>query len=154
MDNIFVGDCRFNDTDTGLRLKSGRDRGGLIHNVWVKNVVMCDIAEEAVLVDSYYQEKVGDASQVAPVDVTADTPRFEGINIEGIICTDAERAIVIKGLPEMNVRDIKITNSSFDTRSGCTISHASDVTFSDVTFKVENGDILKQSHSKNIIIKP
>lgn len=40
MNNISVNNCRFIDTDTGLRFKSGRDRGGLITNVFVNNIVM------------------------------------------------------------------------------------------------------------------
>lgn len=150
MNNISVSRCRFIDTDTGLRFKSGRDRGGLITNVWVSDVVMCDIADEAILFDCYYQEKVGDGTDAPSAPITPNTPRFEGINIRGITCTDAGRAIVVKGLPEMNVRDINISNSSFNARSGCVINYADNVSLNGVTLDIATGKPLIQSHSKNI----
>ncbi|MCM1255727.1 MAG: glycoside hydrolase family 28 protein [Duncaniella sp.] len=78
MKNIYVNKCRFIDTDTGLRLKSGRDRGGMITDIWIDDVVMCDIAGEAVLFDCYYQEKVGDAADAPAAPLSPDTPELKG----------------------------------------------------------------------------
>lgn len=57
-----------------------------------------------------------------------------GVNINNITCTDADRAIVIKGLPEMNVQQITISNSTFEARNKSVINYASDVTLKNVKF--------------------
>lgn len=132
MNNIAVKRCRFIDTDTGLRFKSGRDRGGLVTNVFVEDIVMCDIAEEAILFDCYYQEKVGDAADAPSAPVTADTPRFDGITIRNIVCRDAARALLVKGLPEMNVKNVLIEDCSFKTAAGMTINHATGITLKNI----------------------
>lgn len=154
MKNIYVNKCRFIDTDTGLRFKSGRDRGGLITDVWVNDIVMCDIAREAVLFDCYYEEKVGDANDVDTAPLSPNTPEFRGIKIRNITCTDADRAIVIKGLPEMNVQDLTICNSTFDTRDKSVINYAANVTLENVKFVNTTENPINSNHSKNILILP
>lgn len=139
MENIMVRNCRFLDTDVGLRFKSGRDRGGLMTDVYVDSVVMCDIAEEAILFDSYYQEKVGDAENAPSAPVTADTPRFDGFHISNIICRDAGTAILCKGLPEMPVRNVDISNCSFTASRGAVINNAENFTLSKVKFSLPVG---------------
>lgn len=150
MNNIAVRHCRFIDTDTGLRFKSGRDRGGKIRNVWVDDTVMCDIADEAILFDCYYQEKVGDAADVSAEPVTADTPEFSHIRINHITCTDAGRAIVIKGLPESRVKDVTISNCSIKSRRGVVINHADGITLDNLTLKIESGDAVSTTGSSDV----
>lgn len=150
MNNISVRHCRFIDTDTGLRFKSGRDRGGKVSDIWVDDIVMCDIADEAILFDCYYQEKVGDAADVKPVPVTPDTPEFSHISISNVTCTDAGRAIVVKGLPERNVSDLSIMDTTIKSRRGIVINHASGVRLDNVTLQVEEGDAISTSGSENV----
>src|SRR5690606_19940005 len=52
--NLFVYDCSFIGTDIGLRFKTTRGRGGVVENIFIKNINMKDIANEAVLFDMYY----------------------------------------------------------------------------------------------------
>lgn len=139
MENIMVRRCRFIDTDVGLRFKSGRDRGGLMTNVYVDSIVMCDIADEAILFDSYYQEKVGDAENASSAPVTDDTPRFEGFHISNVICRDAGTAILCKGLPEMPVRNVEISDCSFTARRGAVINNARDFELKNVRFSLPEG---------------
>ncbi len=148
MENIMVRGCRFIDTDVGLRFKSGRDRGGLMTNVYVDSIVMCDIAEEAILFDSYYQEKVGDGENAQTAPVTADTPRFDGFHINNIICRDAGTAILCKGLPEMPVRNVSISNCSFTSRRGAVINNAEDFSLADITFSLPPGVPMISGKSK------
>lgn len=132
MHNIYVGNCRFLDTDIGLRFKSGRDRGGLMTGIYVDNIVMCDISNEAILFDSYYEEKVGDGKNALPAPVSNNTPIFKGFYISKIICRDAGRAIVMKGLPESNISDVIISDCKFTSKVGIILNHASDITIRDI----------------------
>lgn len=148
MRNIMVRRCRFIDTDTGLRFKSGRDRGGLMSGVFVRDVVMCDIAGEAILFDSYYEEKVGDGENVEPKPVTADTPVFRGFFISGIVCRDAGRAVVMKGLPEKRIADVEISDCTFTAREGMVINNAESVTLKDIRLQLSQGPVLKEHNSQ------
>ena len=150
MQNISVRNCRFIDTDTGLRFKSGRDRGGVISSVFVDNIVMCDIADEAILFDCYYQEKVGDAADAPAAPITENTPRFDGITIRNIVCRDADRAIVMKGLPEMNVKNIVIENGTFKSTTGMILNHASGITLKNLTFDTPKSRLMSASGSSDI----
>ncbi len=143
MERIMVRRCRMIDTDTGLRFKSGRDRGGLMTEIYVDSVVMCDIAGEAILFDSFYQEKVGDGENAEAAPVTPDTPRFDGFHISNVICRDAGTAILCKGLPEMPVRDVDITDCTFTAERGSVINNAVDFTLTNVTFNLPTG-LVKQ----------
>jgi len=55
--NIFVSDCSFIGTDIGLRFKTTRGRGGIVENIYIKNISMKDIVHEAILFDMYYFAK-------------------------------------------------------------------------------------------------
>lgn len=103
------------------------------------SVVMCDIAEEAILFDSYYQEKVGDAGNAVAAPVTADTPRFDGFHISGVVCRDAGTAILCKGLPEMPVRNVDISDCSFTSRRGAVVNNAQNFVLENVTFSLPEG---------------
>ncbi|MDE6370823.1 MAG: glycoside hydrolase family 28 protein, partial [Duncaniella sp.] len=154
MKDIMVRKCRFIDTDTGIRIKSGRDRGGEVRDIWIEDIVMCDIADEAILFDCYYQEKVGDARDVKPAEVTADTPRFGDVHISNVVCTDAARAILFKGLPEMPVSNVTISNTTISARSGAVINHAHGITLRDVTLVLPGNAEAVMSHDADGLSTP
>jgi len=43
MNNIWVTNNDFVNTDVGIRIKSSRGRGGLVHNVFIDHIYMRDI---------------------------------------------------------------------------------------------------------------
>ncbi|HVT83665.1 MAG TPA: glycoside hydrolase family 28 protein, partial [Chitinophagaceae bacterium] len=55
--NIYVSDCTFMGTDVGLRFKTTRGRGGIVENIFIKNITMKDIATQAILFDMYYMSQ-------------------------------------------------------------------------------------------------
>ena len=75
---------------------------------------MKDIVGEAILFDMYYaaQDPVPLAGEkreppkVETLPVTEATPQFRNFYIKNVVCNGAEKAIFVRGLPEMNVKDI------------------------------------------------
>jgi polygalacturonase len=55
--NIYVNNCTFIGTDIGLRFKTTRGRGGIVENIFIKDIYMKDIPAEAILFDMYYMAK-------------------------------------------------------------------------------------------------
>lgn len=132
--NIFVYDCSFMGTNIGLRFKTARGRGGVVENIYVKNIRMKDIVEDAILWDMYYFTKPPAAGQKADVPpVTEATPRFRNFHISGIVCNGAKRGIFIRGLPEMRVRDIGLDNIVLKTGKGAEIIEANDIRMKNIT---------------------
>lgn len=116
--NILVQNCQFLGTDVGLRFKSCRGRGGVVENIFIRNISMFDIQGDAITFDLYYGgksaievlesgEKVNNI-EAKPVDET--TPEFRDINIENIVCRHARRAMYFNGLPEKPIKNIHLKN--------------------------------------------
>ena len=129
--NIFVSDCSFIGTDIGLRFKTVRGRGGIVEKIYVKNINMRDIVHQAVFLDMYYFAKPPSIADVysgkATVDipaVTEATPRFRDIHISNIVCDGAEEGIFVRGLPEMNIRDIQLSDMVLKAAKGVGIIEA------------------------------
>ena len=106
--NIAVSYCRFSGTDVGLRFKSKRGRGGVVENIYIKNIMMNDIVSEALLFDLFYGKRVSvklpeqDEDMIA-FDADETTPQFKDIYISQVTCHGAKRAMLFNGLPDMNV---------------------------------------------------
>ena len=116
--NMFVSNCTFIGTDIGLRFKTTRGRGGVVENIFIQDIYMKDIPGEAILFDMYYMAKdpvplAGEKRELPPVEfkkVDETTPVFRNFNIKNVYINGAEKAVFIRGLPEMHVKDIVLEN--------------------------------------------
>ena len=138
--NIHVSNCSFIGTDIGLRFKSARGRGGIVENIFVNNIYMKDIVGEAILFDLYYMAKdpvplAGEKREAPKVEakpVDETTPQFRHFSISNIYCNGAEKAIFIRGLPEMPVKDVLLKNSTIKAKKGVELQETSGVRFQQV----------------------
>ena len=144
MHNIYVRNCDFVGTDVGLRFKSGRDRGALVDNIYISNIFMKDIVNEAILFNTYY-ENSKDNGKAFPV--TDRTPIFKNIYIDSIFCDGARQAASVVGLPEMPIQDIKITNSYIKANKGFYSDNAKNITLDNVEIVPTNGPIFSLNQS-------
>ena len=160
--NVHVSNCTFIGTDVGLRFKSTRGRGGVVENIYISNIDMVHIPTEAIRFNLYYsgkspvleegQEtdtKIQDQELVA---VTDETPSFRNIFMKNIHVADSETAVFFMGLPEMNLKNISIENSMFDTKKGITAIDSDGITLKNVTIKALDDFALTVYNSKNITI--
>lgn len=115
MENVSVNNCDFVHTDVGIRVKSGRDRGGLVHNIFIKNIYMTDIRREAILFNTYYEK---DKKSSQPKPVTTTTPRFSNFYLDHIYCVGANAAISLTGLPEMPLNQLYFSNINITANKG------------------------------------
>lgn len=140
INNIYVSNCTFIGSDIGLRFKTNRGRGGVVENIFIKNIYMKDIPGEAILFDMYYMAKdpiplMGEKRELPKVEmlpVDETTPQFKNFYISNVYCNGAERAVFIRGIPEMHVKNIQISNSLFQSNKGIDIQEASNIQFNNV----------------------
>ena len=138
--NIFVSNCTFIGTDIGLRFKTTRGRGGIVENIYASNITMRDIVGEAVLFDMYYAAKdpitlegeKKDMPVIQTLPVTEATPIFRNFYFNNVYCNGAEKAVFVRGIPEMNISNLVLSDMVFATKKGIEVTEGSNIEFNNV----------------------
>jgi polygalacturonase len=153
--DIFVYDCTFIGTDNGLRFKTVRGRGGMVENIFIKNISMHNIVHDAILFDMYYFAKAPTLAQtngkvdIPPVD--DGTPQFRNFYITNLVCEGAERAMLIRGLPEMSIKNIFLENINIKAKRGADIIEAQNINLKNVAFQCDQiNPLINIENSHNI----
>ncbi len=158
--NIYVNNCVFNGTDTGLRMKSTRGRGGVVENIFIENIYMVDIKGDAFTFDLYYANKPvagksdndSSAKDAVPA-VTEETPCFKNLYISNVFCQGAQRAIWFNGLPEMPLDNLQMKNSLFVSEKGAELQYAKNILLENVTIKPGKGERITSKFVENFVEK-
>lgn len=122
---------------------------------------MKDIPGEAILFDMYYMAKdpVPMASEkrelpkveMRPADET--TPQFRNFNISNVYVNGAQKAIFMRGLPEMHVKGINIENAIFQSKEGVDIQEAGNIRLNNIkVYSKETNPVIDITNSNNINI--
>lgn len=157
--NLYVSDCSFIGTDVGLRFKTTRGRGGVVEKIFINNISMKDILGEAILFDMYYaaQDPVplaGEKRQPPKVEFKAvdeTTPQFRDFHISNVTCSGAAKAIFIRGLPEMHVKDVAMENVTIQGNKGIDMQEASSILLKNVKIiSTETNPVVDVLNSDNI----
>ena len=133
--NIMVRSCQFLGTDVGLRFKSTRGRGGIVENIYIRDISMTDIKTDAITFNMYYggksvAEMLADGDNpdnTTKMPVNEETPIFRNIDIQDIVCTNAGRAMEFNGLPEMPIQGINLKNIVITAKKDATFTNAENV---------------------------
>jgi polygalacturonase len=135
--NIHVSNITCRGTDIGLRFKSVRGRGGVVEDIHVDHVTMTNIRATAIVFDLYYEQK-----NPHPEPLTEKTPCFRNFVIHDITCDGAAAAIVVRGLPELPLSDVTITDAKLSADAGASLSYAKDITLKNVQIQCKKGPAL------------
>ncbi len=158
--NIDVHDCTFIGTDTGLRFKSTRGRGGAVENIRIRRILMKDIPTQAITFNMYYggeapvpePEQETKATEMKMLSANEGTPRFRNIFIHDVICRGADQAVVLQGLPEMPIQDIELKNVSITAKTGFSCTDADRITLENVEIIQAKGPVMAFRDSRNVTI--
>ncbi len=158
--NLFVSNCNFMGTDVGLRFKTTRGRGGVVEKIYINNVQMTKIAGEAILFDMYYMAKdpvpqPGDKNDLPAMEakpLNEGTPQFRDFYVRNVVCKGAETAILIRGLPEMNVRDIVIEDATLQSKKGLVCVEADGVQLKNVTLLSQEKTVMQIQNSQQLVL--
>ena len=151
MQNIWVTDCRFLGSDIGVRVKSNAGRGGLVHDIYIDNIVMKNILHEAVLFDTYYEDvPAGKAVGSGQPTVADKVPDFQQFYFKNISCQGAEVALFFRGLPQQPVHDIQFTNVTIQATKGVEAEAIRNIEFRNVVLNVAQGPAVPPSAAKEI----
>ncbi|MCK4920476.1 MAG: glycoside hydrolase family 28 protein [Bacteroidales bacterium] len=135
VNNIFIEDCGFaGDVVYGIYLKGNKDRGGIVENIYVRNIEFQN-ARSAILIDSNYKN-----------EGEGHPPQFRNVFIENIVCENAEEyGISLIGSEEKPLQNINIKN--------VTVNNATSAfkTENVGSLKVENIQINGMDYTNNIL---
>jgi DNA sulfur modification protein DndE len=158
--NMFISDCTFMGSDVGLRFKTARGRGGVVEKIYVNNINMTEIPGEAILFDMYYAAKdpvsaSGESSELPTIKaepLNEGTPQFKDFYIKNIVCKGAETGILIRGLPEMSIKNINIENALIECNKGLLCVEAENINLKNITLLTIDKTFGQIQNSQNITL--
>jgi polygalacturonase len=103
--NVFAEDCTLDspELDFAVRLKNNAMRGGLLENIYVRNLDVGQVAKAAVTIDFYYEE--GEAGKFAPI--------VRNVVIQNMKMKKAEHALYFRGFKNAPIKDVAILDCDF-----------------------------------------
>ncbi len=141
--NVYAHDCDFSGTLIGVRVKSMKGRGGIVENLWFKNIRMDSIKQEAIRINMHYG-----ASSIAPR--TTKLPIFRNFHFENINTSFSKTCIQIKGIPEQKIENLTFKNIKMKGESGIIMENANNCNFESATIESGTVEPLQILHSDNI----
>ena len=103
--NVFIENCRMDspNLDRGLRFKSNALRGGIIENIFMRNVEIGRVAEAVLTVDFLYE--VGAKGPYRP--------SLRNVAIENVKSSSSPRVMWVAGFPGAIIDEIRFMNCTF-----------------------------------------
>jgi polygalacturonase len=150
--NILFHDIYFKDTITALRIKSKIGRGGVIEDIWFRDIVITGLKEKpAFWLDALY------ASHTVQPATTALTT-FRNIHVENLASWGGVRSIEIGAYAEQPAQNITLENVFVSAEEGLLLENANGVAFKKVNILPNSGDgadldpVMTISNSRNVTI--
>jgi polygalacturonase len=106
--NVFAEKCEMNspNLDRALRIKSNSRRGGIIENVYMRDVTVGAVADAVIRVYMFYANETGD-----------NHPTVRNIQVQNVTSKKSNYGIYIEAEENYPVENIVIENCSFDNVS-------------------------------------
>ncbi|HEV3215256.1 MAG TPA: glycoside hydrolase family 28 protein [Vicinamibacterales bacterium] len=104
--NVFAENCRMDSPklDFAVRIKDNAMRGGLVENIYVRNIDVGQVANAAVTIDFYYEE----------AEAGRFTPIVRHVEIRNLKSSKAKYALYLRGFRNAPIRDISLIDCRFD----------------------------------------
>jgi polygalacturonase len=103
--NVFVEDCEMSSPhlNCALRLKSNAVRGGVIQNIFMRNVNVGLVADSVLQINFLYEEGTNGTCK----------PVARNVAMENISVAHTPRVLNVRGFPGAEISDVRIYNSTF-----------------------------------------
>lgn len=128
--NIFAENCSMNSPllDRVLRIKTSSMRGGVVENVYMRNIEVGQVAEQVIRVNMFYEDSGSFLPAVRNIEV-------ENMTVE----QGGEVGILLEGYEQSPVENIRLFNVSInDVEEPYEFSNVKGVVFEDVVINGES----------------
>ncbi len=129
--NVFVENCTMDspELDRALRFKNNAVRGGVLENVFMRDVKIGKVVEAVVTIDLLYEEGANGPYK----------PIVRNVQLDRVTATAAPRVLYVRGFPGALVDDIRIHDSEFKGLTQAeVVQGAGRVSYRNVTFTPAN----------------
>ncbi|HEX8137003.1 MAG TPA: glycoside hydrolase family 28 protein [Pyrinomonadaceae bacterium] len=126
--NVFVENCRMDspNLDRALRFKSNAIRGGVLENVFMRNVQVGRVAEAVLTIDFLY-----DTGAKGPYK-----PVLRNVSLERVTSTSSPRVMWIVGFPGVRIEDVRFSDCTFrGVETAEVMEYAGSISFRNVTIE-------------------
>lgn len=152
--NVYAENCQFYHTDRVVRIKTTRGRGGMIENMWFKDLTGDSIQKEAIRINMRYNPQGPLIDRLPAQPVTKTTPIIRNIYFENIqIRSGKGYSVELLGLPEMQIENISFKNVFLEASKGINISDVKSVIFQNSEIDSEEGPITQILESNNVLFE-
>lgn len=143
--NVVIENNTIEGAMYGIRIKTPRERGGVVQDIVFRNNLAKDVQTPFVF-SSYYEGKPNDEAAVAkivaaggftlgqqlyPSDqdpaqsyVANRTPYIRNVLVDGFAATNADRVGLILGLPEKAIENLEFRATRIEAKTGVLVRHA------------------------------
>jgi polygalacturonase len=132
--NVFMENCAFEGTDRAIRIKSRQDRGGVVENIFARNLTVKNLRREVIILNMDYGS---DRNQPA----NSKPPVFRNMQFENITGEGAPTAILIQGMEDSPVENIRFVNLTIRSTKGVVVNYAKGLVFDQVQVTTRNGPV-------------
>lgn len=133
--NVYVEDCEMSSPalDRMLRIKSNSKRGGVVENIYVRNIKVGQVAGAIVELNMNYDPPEAKGYSFKPV--------MKNIFINNVTSKKSKYCLFVEGLPNSKIKDVFISDCKFEgVKDGSKISNAEDIKMKEVYI---NGNLVK-----------
>ncbi|MDR3665453.1 MAG: glycoside hydrolase family 28 protein [Ignavibacteriaceae bacterium] len=104
--NVYAEDCVMNspNLDRAFRFKTNSERGGIIKNVYARNIKVGEVGDAVILIDYYYEG--GDIGKFTPV--------MRNFHFNNITSNKSPYALKMKAYERSHVKNLQLENCSFE----------------------------------------
>lgn len=123
--NVFVEDCVMDspNLERALRIKTNSIRGGVVENVYMRNVTVGEVSDAVIRINFHYEE--GDAGPYTPV--------VRNIYVSHVSSRKSKYAIFLAGYDRSPVANFNLDNCRFEgVAKGNMLRHYTDLNMQDV----------------------
>lgn len=142
--NVLVHDCHYDGLSAGIRVKAARGRGGVVENIFFRDITMGRIAGDAIQLTTEYP------LFVAP---NGKAPVFRNIELKNITCDHAITAARMVGLRDSALQEITLENVTIAADEGLQCTAATDLRLMNVRITPGSGPVLAISDSRDVLIE-
>ncbi|MBN2610968.1 MAG: glycoside hydrolase family 28 protein [Bacteroidales bacterium] len=154
MQNVFVTDMNMVGTDIGIRIKSGVKNGGVVKNIYIENIYMSRIINEAISVNTFYENRpAGYKPPSTPEELSKEkTPEFSRFFLKNIYCHSAKTAMELTGMEEMPLKDFYFENIVISADKGIVATDVENSSFDNVKILPSSGPVFMLNNARQINI--
>jgi polygalacturonase len=100
--NVFAEDCRMDSPhlDSAIRIKNNAMRGGLLENIYARNLQVGEVAMAGLSIDFLYEE--GEAGKYVPV--------VRNVDVRNLTLNKAQYALYLRGLKKAPIESVRLAD--------------------------------------------